>query len=161
VSFDSDPLGKSCFCYFRFFDCHICSIRLLGILEAKDMKIILNSRLTLPIVWLFFFVLTHWPKEKIPDTPFIPHIDKVVHFTMYAILSFLFCHRITSIMIQPLMKFAFVFLVLALYGIFDELTQPYFDRTAEFLDWIADLCGVVFGIFIYRRIFSICSRNHK
>ncbi len=113
------------------------------------MKKIVSSPLTLPLVWIFFFVLTHWPSEKLPEAPFIPHIDKVIHASLYAVLSFLLSERLAKN--GSAKKHAWiVFFVLAAYGIFDELTQPYFSRTTETLDWLADICGVLAGITFQR-----------
>ncbi len=111
------------------------------------MKKIIASNFTLPIVWIFFFVLTHWPKEEMPETPFIPYIDKVVHFSLFVILGFLLSQRLSGIDNYK-KQLRFVLAVLGAYGAFDEMTQPIVGRTAELLDWIADISGAFMGFFL-------------
>ena len=113
------------------------------------MNKIITSRFTLPLVWIVFFVLTHWPVEEMPDTPFIPHIDKVVHFSLYAVLGFLLSQRVISDG-NFKKRLGIVLVVLAAYGAFDEISQPYMGRTMELIDWIADVCGAMMGIVMHR-----------
>ena len=112
------------------------------------MKKIIGSHITLPVVWIFFFVLTHWPKEEMPDTPFIPHIDKVIHVLLFAMLGFLFSHRISSNG-TCIKRLGIVIAVFAAYGAFDEMTQPYVGRTTEILDWTADVIGALMGFLLH------------
>jgi VanZ family protein len=115
------------------------------------MKPILASRMTLTFTWLFFFVLTHWPKEAMPEGPAFMHLDKVIHFLLYTILGFLLSHREFDAL-NYRKQVLIVFSILAAYGFFDEFTQPYIGRTAEFLDWIADICGVAAGITLHWKL---------
>jgi hypothetical protein len=43
--------------------------------------------------------------------------------------------------------FAFA-LGLIVFGGIDELTQPWFDRSAEWLDWLADVAGIGLGLVL-------------
>ena len=45
---------------------------------------------------------------------------------------------------------AVLLLALAAYGVADELTQPFIGRTADALDYIADLAGAGSGVLIGR-----------
>jgi VanZ family protein len=113
------------------------------------MRTIIASPTTLPLAWILFFMLTHWPQEEMPQVPFIPHFDKVVHISLFAVLGFLLCHRVSRKRSYK-KKLGIVLVVLAAYGAFDELTQPFVGRTAEILDWVADIIGAYIGFAIHQ-----------
>lgn len=112
------------------------------------------------IYWLLLFALTHWPKDRLPDTPRIPASDKVVHFLGYAILAALLLWAAqTAAETWPrwrggacwLRRGAMLVLAVVLvYGVFDELTQPLVGRTADVLDWVADAAGALCGLLLVR-----------
>jgi VanZ family protein len=89
--------------------------------------------------WLTALVLTHKPPG--PGSGVAVN-DKLAHFLMYGALTAVLWRawrifgrsrrrRITTL--APLML---------IYGAVDELTQPWFGRSAEWLDWLADAAGV-------------------
>lgn len=100
------------------------------------------------LLWLLClasaFVVTHMPPPKVPARPLIN--DKVLHFTGFAALGIVGIWRLTgdSRRITGLAAMA-SFVGLALYGVIDEATQPYFGRSCEFGDWVADVCGAAAG----------------
>jgi VanZ family protein len=112
------------------------------------MEKIVTSRVTLSIIWIFFFGLTHWPSEKMPDTSFILYIDKVVHFCLFTVLGFLLSYRVQAG--SYIKQFATVLAILAIYAAFDELTQPLVGRSTELLDWIADILGASVGFALQK-----------
>ena len=67
--------------------------------------------------------------------------DKVVHFLAFAILAF-------PIACTGRLRMIILFFACSIYGGVIELLQPSFGRGTEVLDWIADMLGVAFGIFI-------------
>jgi VanZ family protein len=100
------------------------------------------------IYWLAMFTGTHWPKIEFGRFGAPQHVDKVLHFSAYfglAVLLFASVHlsgRCRSL----LRLMVCVALVIALYGLFDEATQPYFNRVADWTDWVADLLGCATGL---------------
>ncbi|WP_404403088.1 VanZ family protein [Idiomarina seosinensis] len=67
----------------------------------------------------------------------IPHLDKLVHFTVFFLLS-LTLHRAFTL------KARFAFVLLALYGLLIEIAQHYIPgRGSDVYDWIADSAGVL------------------
>jgi len=93
--------------------------------------------------WVGLFVLTHIPAEQVPDTE-TP--DKLLHFIAYFLLSGIVG---TQLFITGHWDSAFIpkaVFVLILYAGFDELTQIPFGRSAEWMDWTADLAGIIAGI---------------
>lgn len=75
--------------------------------------------------------------------------DKTLHFVAYAVLSFLALAALDSHRRGAWKKVVKLFVVLAIFGALDELTQPPFGRTADWLDWYADLCGLAAGIALF------------
>jgi len=51
-----------------------------------------------------------------------------------------------------------LFFACSIYGGVIELLQPSFGRGAEVMDWIADMLGVAFGIFIGGKF---CQHNKR
>lgn len=92
--------------------------------------------------WAVAFILTH-----IPITPResgrVPHLDKVVHSTMYFAICYLgglalFARGKATR--RSLLAWACVYLA---YAGLDELTQPLTGRQADLMDWFFDALGVV------------------
>ncbi len=74
----------------------------------------------------------------------MPHLDKVVHFGLFfllVILGHLAYGRYRSGMSRVT---AFRWVVLyAAYAALDECLQPLVGRTASFIDWLADVAGIL------------------
>ena len=103
------------------------------------------------------FVATHAPVHNVPtpDWRMIP-FDKVAHFSMYALMAFLMSLMLSMRTLyveqtasRTWLHSLLVLGVVAVYGIFDETTQPAFGRTFDWLDWAADLVGASCGIIAF------------
>lgn len=111
-------------------------------------------QILLALYWLTLLTLTHVPK--------LPPVgqqvnDKLAHFLAYGALAGLLF--VTLWVCKPDMRrlpLAVVVLCLA-YGAFDEWTQPFFGRSWELNDWLADAAGVVVALAVLTplRHFSI------
>ena len=93
--------------------------------------------------WLLLFTLTHIPGPNLPE---VEVSDKTIHFVAYAllagmVLSSLHLLRPSSRINEPL-----TLLIVLAYGAFDETTQPYFNRSGEVADWLADAAGVALAV---------------
>lgn len=82
----------------------------------------------------------------------IQNMDKLIHFMMYFILSISFLsslHRNTRLGKYEKILITSVFVIS--YGMLLEVFQYYFtsDRSAEFLDFIANTSGCFFGILSF------------
>jgi VanZ family protein len=99
----------------------------------------------LVVYWLAMFIGTH-VSLKDPSTVFQIR-DKVVHFAAFAGLAFLAAvylySRKRGIAWTDL---AIIWLLVAAYGMFDEVTQAAVGRTADPLDWLADIAGAATGL---------------
>jgi VanZ family protein len=108
--------------------------------------------------WLAMFTGTHWPKFNLERYP--QNTDKLLHFSAYAGLSFLIALRLAckrasaagewlrlpSLAVRDVL---WIMAVIVGYSIFDEVTQPYFGRTCDFFDALADWIGGSFGLGVF------------
>lgn len=95
------------------------------------------------------FTGTHIPPSE-PLTVSEAVGDKNLHLVAYLGIGFAltYClHCIFAWSSFPLTCLAF--LLGALFGAFDELSQPYFNRCCDLNDWFADLSGLGFGISLF------------
>jgi VanZ family protein len=114
-------------------------------------------------VWfIVVFILVTLPGESLPtpqDWMQIPSLDKLVHATMFAILTFLFLLPVgQSTMYSQLKRHYFIRICLSacIWGITTEYIQLFYipTRSFEVLDMAADGLGVLIA-FLY------CRRFHK
>jgi VanZ family protein len=107
--------------------------------------------------WCVWVGFTHWPKIELPMISGM-RLDKVGHFGGYTILAFLLslmvaiCWRAGTKLTR--WDALGVWLTIALGGILDEWTQPYFGRSFEWGDYAADLSGGLLGIAIAAAVLS-------
>ena len=103
------------------------------------------------LVYLAFsFIVTHIPgpkftEDELPTT--IP-LDKLFHFGGFAVMSFLVVHALSR-RIRHRLAVPLTVVLLSIYGVIDELTQPYFHRSADPMDFAADIAGIGVGIVIW------------
>lgn len=110
----------------------------------------------LAVYWIAMFIGTHVSLRE-SSTAFQIR-DKVVHFGAFAGLAFLGAvYRQSRKGSVGWLEFVCILLVAAAYGVFDELTQIPVGRTADPLDWLADVTGAASGLvaFLALRPFSI------
>jgi VanZ family protein len=84
----------------------------------------------------------------------IPHLDKVVHFAMFAALAFLMFRAISTKLQHQARQMLLVFFVCMAYGALMEYLQAaYFvGRDGDPLDWFADICGALAAIVFARQL---------
>ena len=117
----------------------------------------------LVIYWISMYVGTH-----VPTLPSViaDHADKLIHCCAYGGLAFLLILAIGSRRSITFRQLIFVWLFVAGYGVFDEVTQPLVGRHADLVDWVADIFGAAIGLLIgwpiaargelwFRRIFRL------
>ena len=117
------------------------------------------------ILWSLFILLGSLSSgNKIPVVK-IPHLDKMIHFGLYFVLTgfFLFAHFYKQ---PPLfLPLIVISMYCSIYGgiieILQEILTP--DRTGEFLDMVANICGCIFGALFYRYLFKpvVNFRNNR
>ena len=115
----------------------------LGRLEKKAVSILTAS------CFLILYTLTHIPPSS--GTPSDPQVgDKTLHLVAYLGIGFVLTYWMHCFFLKPTFLLACLsFGVGALFGAFDEWTQPFFDRVCDIEDWYADLSGLGFGIALF------------
>jgi VanZ family protein len=120
-------------------------------------KIRTGTTLLLAGYWLAIFVATHLP--HVPAAFASPGADKWEHLGAYGILAFLLAARQSFWQPMNWKSFCRIALLVALYGIFDELTQIPVGRQADVMDWLADLLGCVLGLAAFAIVRAILFRR--
>lgn len=124
----------------------------------RDKKYLLTLT-GLNIIWIFIiFALCAMPSQDIPDPGIdIPHLDKVVHFGMFFIMSLLICYRYERPCLKKIYGIAIGFSFL--YGGLIEILQHYFfNRGGDVWDLLADVAGGVAGCLLFPTVKKIEAR---
>ena len=98
---------------------------------------------------------------RLPDGP--ANSDKLAHLLLYGVLGALFLRARPDFVErrEPSRRLAVLcillsFIFCALFGAVDEWHQPFFGRTKDVFDWLADASGALIGStamawYLYRR----------
>lgn len=106
-------------------------------------------------------VLLCLPKSTLPDAGgdwFNKYqVDKVIHFIIFAFLTYMFCRpiQLKGFFNTIITKIYFLIAVISsIYGFIMELVQHWFIPGRDFDGWdiVADIVGSFFGYFIAKRI---------
>lgn len=78
-------------------------------------------------------------------------IDKIIHVSIFALLSFLF------MIAFPRIKFVIFLQIMLLYAFVTEILQETMQlgRSLEILDIVADLIGICIGFYLYKILLKI------
>lgn len=96
------------------------------------------------LVWTLAFAATHMPGNDVPDFPRVS--DGMLHLLGYGGLTGMAWLTLWAYG-QPMGRRILVcVMLLPLYGVFDELTQSYFHRTADVVDWMHDCLGTAISL---------------
>jgi len=88
---------------------------------------------------------THLPQEILPNRLQVSGLDKLQHFLAYGVITLLF---ILSLKSSPsLLSATILFFIISAFATLDELTQPFVNRVASPIDWLADIVGIVTVLF--------------
>lgn len=98
------------------------------------------------LYWGGICVLTHLSPETIAKAPKI--WDKAAHFMIFFGLGAVLATAMLLTWPDRRRVLLWVMLAAMLYSALDELTQPYFRRTASIYDWLADMAGVIPAVLI-------------
>lgn len=90
---------------------------------------------------------THYPKpEQLLGR--YGYADKLLHFVAYFLLAVFVATAVWAAGRWSWRTAVAVAIALAVFGAIDEITQPYFSRTADVLDWAADCAGIAVGLVV-------------
>jgi VanZ family protein len=83
-----------------------------------------------------------------------PHADKVVHFIMFFVLTAVLIYEsvIRKKIAYPSRKFWIICIIfpIVLGGIIEILQGAFFNRSACWFDWLADIAGVLVAVFLFK-----------
>lgn len=123
------------------------------------MKHILKYHLPVIILCLGIFIESSFPSHAYPDIEFELG-DKIVHIAIYFFLFLASYFSFNNQNKYPRIKKYSLFAALlftSAYGALDELHQLFvFGRSCEFLDWVADFLGGIFGFLLLMAFKKYC-----
>jgi VanZ family protein len=101
--------------------------------------------IVLALYWPAILILTHIP--RLP--PLVRNVkDKTAHYVAYGLLTGLLFLTIWAFKPKWRATPLLVLLIVPAYGVIDELTQPWFGRSCDVADWIADTAAVITALVI-------------
>lgn len=122
-------------------------------------------RFILAISWLIFIAVLHaLPANNFSSFSFLDwlHVDKLVHVFMFLVAFILLAFAVEKQYTQS--TYRYIIVGLAIYGLVLEFSQDFlFDnRSLDIFDWLADICGILIGGLIFRKIpFSTTTNSCK
>lgn len=108
------------------------------------------ARPALALYWIALAVATHWPRLELglAEPYALIQYDKIAHGLLFAGLTLLLMMaRLAGARRSFLLSAAVGVLIASAYAAIDELTQPFFERTADYVDLLADLIGI-FSVYL-------------
>jgi VanZ family protein len=101
-----------------------------------------------PLIWAGVILAgTSLPQKAVPVQT--ASIDKVLHFTIYAVFAFLLSRQILEVT-DRWRAAAVAIVIAAAFGAADEWHQRFIPgRSTEFADWVADCIGASVGALAF------------
>ena len=115
-------------------------------MNESDQRRLRTTRFALSVYWLTMFIGSHLPVP--PQVP-VGNSDKFIHFGALAVLAFFIAFYRGQLGRMTWSAYLTIFAVAAAYGALDEWTQSFVGRTADPLDWLADISGAAVGLGAY------------
>jgi len=94
---------------------------------------------------LVLVVATHYPKPERLLGP-NPPSDKTLHLLAYGLLGLLVAATLVLAGLASRRNLLVAIVVVAIFAVVDEITQPLFGRQAEIRDWFFDVIGLTAGV---------------
>ena len=106
----------------------------------------------LAIIWFMIMLyLLLFPSRDLPKVPTFPNMDKLIHFTLYFIFTFL---SLFSSSIRNGRNIPWVIVMIFTICITTEFLQkimPY-GRSFDYYDMLANSCGIIIGLLLFNYI---------
>lgn len=110
--------------------------------------------LTTAAYTLVLVLATHYPKPEELLGRHAPS-DKTLHFMAYGVLGLLAAATVAAWRGWTIRDGLRLAAALAAFGAIDEMTQPFFSRAADPLDWVYDLIGIACGLAAVAAVASV------
>jgi VanZ family protein len=109
------------------------------------------------ILWLIVIMFAClMPGDRMPGMSFfskIPHLDKIVHFTMYFIFALFLMSGFSRQYKKTSAKaYIFSFILSFLLGVLIEFIQEKIGRSYDMYDMIANTVGVIVSLLLFKPI---------
>lgn len=104
-----------------------------------------NAQWVTLVILAAITILSLWPAD---DLPGVPGGDKFHHFIAYAGLVF-------PIALRRPKYWRIAILIFIVWSGLIELFQPHVNRYGEWLDWLANIGGIISGIILSQLILSL------
>ena len=89
----------------------------------------------------------------------MPHVsDKSLHFAGFVVITAVFLLALTVRNMAAFRRVLVAVFAMALYGAFDEITQPLVNRSASWNDWFADMGGAALAVVAWELLIAMRSR---
>ena len=130
------------------------TVRPAAVLSAWTFRLLAAATAAYTAVLLF---ATHHPKpgDLVGD---LVHRDKALHFTAYGLLGLLVAATIAAAGKLSPRAVAAAVAGLVAFAAADEVTQPLFGRSTEFLDWAWDSAGITAGFVVVAAVWAAVRR---
>ncbi len=118
------------------------------------MKLSIRQKLAiipLLLYWPAIFILTHMSPRTVSRWVYRFRLsDKMMHFLAYFVLAFLLWFVISPEKKVRLRRATtwWVLLIVAVYGVIDEVLQHYVSRSPDVFDFLADLAGAASALIV-------------
>jgi VanZ family protein len=114
--------------------------------KSVQPKTTLAARVVLVMLCVYWVALFYGTHTKVPEGLLPGNSDKFVHFWAYAGLAILLMLLRVTRGAYTWLSVLIAWCILAIYGVFDELTQLLVNRNADVFDWIFDVTGAASGL---------------
>ena len=114
--------------------------------NSDQPKTSLFARVLLVMLCVYWAALFYGTHTKVPEGLLPGNSDKFIHFWAYAGLAILFMSLRVTRGADSWLNGLIAWFILAVYGVFDELTQLLVNRNADIFDWVCDVTGAAAGL---------------
>ena len=114
--------------------------------NSDQTKTSFATRVVLVMLCVYWGALFYGTHTKVPEGLLPGNSDKFIHFWAYAGLAILLMSLRVTRGTYTWFSVLIAWSILALYGVFDELTQLLVNRNADIFDWVFDVTGSAMGL---------------
>ena len=114
--------------------------------NSDQTKTSFATRVVLVMLCIYWAALFYGTHTKVPEGLLPGNSDKFIHFWAYAGLAILLMSLSVTRGAHSWLNVLIAWFILALYGVFDELTQLLVNRNADIFDWVFDVTGAAMGL---------------
>lgn len=122
-------------------------------------------RITLAIAWAVVIAVLHAiPGHDFPELSFSDffQIDKLIHAIIFMVGFYLFAVALAEQQKKTFIRYLIISFVA--YGLILEILQGllFVERSADVLDWLADILGVFLGVWFFKKFpFAVSTNSVK